>query len=210
MPYVPYSDRPEIDKEVVICAEFLSKLIDKANIDEVYLSFFKSFDATLRALEYGAELSGFTNNPLANVTFNVAKKYNYDGAHLGEDNYAITRLIQVLPQIMVKKGIWKEELRYWIYAKTVDALVKASATATCSGLAGVFEDIKDEYKRRVNPSYEAAQIIKSHDCYTTPYYNKLVEVVTKEGKTVGHFFIDMLRSPETIDLDVLPGKIVLD
>ena len=29
----------------------------------------------------------------------------------------------------------------------------------------MFEDIKDEYKRRVNSAYEAAQILKSGDCY---------------------------------------------
>lgn len=44
-----------------------------------------------------------------------------------------------------------------------------------NGLTGVFEDVKDEYKRRVNTAYEAAQILKSGDCYElAPYRTQLV------------------------------------
>ena len=44
-----------------------------------------------------------------------------------------------------------------------------------NGLAGVFEDVKDEYKRRVNTAYEAAQILKSGDCYDrVPFHTQLV------------------------------------
>ncbi len=44
-----------------------------------------------------------------------------------------------------------------------------------NGLAGVFEDVKDEYKRRVNSAYEAAQILKSGDCYEySPFQTQLV------------------------------------
>jgi hypothetical protein len=45
-----------------------------------------------------------------------------------------------------------------------------------NGIAGVFEDVKDEYKRRVNTAYEALQIRKSGDCYDkSPFRTQLVE-----------------------------------
>lgn len=48
---------------------------------------------------------------------------------------------------------------------------------TGNALAGVFEDVKDEYKRRVNTAYEAAQILKSGDCYEySPFQTQLVAV----------------------------------
>lgn len=201
MPYVPTGDRPAIDEVVNSEAAKLVEKLEAANIDKVYFEFFLDFDKTL---------SGNGTNALALKTLEVAEKYKYDGAHLGEDNYAITRLIQVVPQLAVKAGKWKEELRYWVYAKTVSALVDASKSAITSGMSGVFEDIKDEYKRRVNPSYEAAQIIKSGDCYDTPYYNRLIPITRKNGTIVGHVLVDMPRSAETLDIDVLNLRLIAD
>jgi len=211
MPYVPSKktpghmnkynedDRVIIDEEVHKVAFELAECLEGANLDEVYAAFFAGFDFDLGRLskERKADYAG----PLAKAVFDVAKKYNYDGAFLGEANYAITRLIQEVPQAAVKLGKWKEELRYWVYAKTVEALIIASKEAYTSGMKGVFEDIKDEYKRRVNPSYETEQILKSGDCYDTPYYNKVVELKKKSGETVGHILVDMKRSPETVNLD---------
>src|SRR5437762_14257379 len=79
----------------------------------------------------------------------VSKKYKYDGAFLGELNYSLTRLIQHLPRSLMTHCGFKDEIRYWLYA----------------GIVGVLVDVKDEYKRRVNTAYEAAQIEKSGDCY---------------------------------------------
>ena len=63
-----------------------------------------------------------------------------------------------------------------------------------NGLAGVFEDVKDEYKRRVNTAYEAAQIIKSGDCYeATPYHTRLMPI---EHNGVHGFFEIMLPKTE--------------
>lgn len=68
---------------------------------------------------------------------------------------------------------------------------------------------KDEYKWRVNRPYEAFQIIKNGDCYDTPYYGRLVEVVDEDGKHVGYMEVWLKRSPETVNLNLLKSQIVL-
>lgn len=50
-----------------------------------------------------------------------------------------------------------------------------------NGLCGVFIDIKDEYKRRVNTAYEAAQILKSGDCYDRITFRTQLVPVTVNG-----------------------------
>jgi hypothetical protein len=130
---------------------------------------------------------------LADGIATVAAKYGYDGAFLGELNYALTRLIQHLPRSLQEKQGFKDEIRYWIYA----------------GIVGVLVDVKDEYKRRVNPAYEDAQIEKSGDCYDTPYYDRLIDVVDAAGKKYGTMSVRMKRSPETLHIDKLPVKIVV-
>jgi hypothetical protein len=125
---------------------------------------------------------------LAKAICDVSIPYKYDGAFLGELNYSITRLIQRIPQIMVDREIFKSALRYWIYA----------------GIVGVLIDIKDEYKRRVNTSYEAAQIVKSGDCYDTPFYTKLVEIIDQTGKVIGHQEV-MIKKEDDNGKDIL-GK----
>lgn len=121
----------------------------------------------------------------------VAKKYKYDGAFAGELNYALTRLIQEIPRSLISSGQIKEEIRYWMQPL----------------MYGVLLDVALEHKRRVNVSYEAAQIVKSGDCYDTPYYTRLVEIVDKEGNHVGYQEIMVKRSIDTLDKDII-GKIV--
>ncbi len=115
------------------------------------------------------------------------------GAWLGRLNYALTRLIQVVPENMVEKGFWKEEFRYWVYAQTAGALVRSAMEMHASrggwatdGLVGVLSDVKDEYKRRVNAAYEAFQIRKAGDCYTTRYRTELSEVKDARGTVTGY------------------------
>ncbi len=150
---------------------------------------------------------------LARTIYKTGAKYGYECAELGEFNYAITRFIQRVPQIKVARGDWKEsdELRYWLYANTVSALVYASRHTEDLdiGLDGVFIDIKDEYKWKVNRPYEAAQIIKSGDCYDTPFYTRLVEMVDENGKVIGHTDIYLKRDPSTLNKDVLDLQLVL-
>lgn len=130
---------------------------------------------------------------LADGIAQVAATYKYDGAFLGELNYSLTRLIQHLPRSLQEFQGFKDEIRYWMYA----------------GIVGVLVDVKDEYKRRVNPAYEAAQIEKSGDCYDTPYYTRLVDVVDQQGIKIGTMEVQLKRSPETLNIDKLPLKIVL-
>ena len=148
---------------------------------------------------------------MAQTIYDVGAEYDYDGAYLGEFNYAFTRFIQRVPQLKVENGVWTQELRYWLYAATVEALIYASHETRNFGIgvSGVFEDIKDEYKRRVNTAYEAEQIIKSGDCYDTPYYTRLVTVVDDRGNAIGHMEIMLKRGPDTLTKDLLEGHLVL-
>jgi|SRR5579872_279343 len=219
MPYVPSmktdgksQDRILIDAAVEHLALTLVELnTTNFSVLSNYKVIFDSIGNTLITLS--KDPLYFTGSELAHVVFSVGSTYKYEGAFLGELNYALTRLIQRVPQLMVKAGKWaaKDEIRYWLYAVTVEALTVAASNFQNSGIGigGVFEDVKDEYKRRVNPSYEAAQIIKSGDCYDTPYYNRLVRIVDEEGKEVGKILVDMVRSEETLNKDILDGELVL-
>jgi len=228
MPYVPSVktdgksiDREQIDIQVELAARKIAEEV-KTNFGllAAYKDLFAGIACALIQLQGGYEHQSVTTgngyrdfHPLAVVIWNMGQQYGYEGAFLGELNYAITRLIQRVPQIKVETGEWpaKDELRYWLYAVTVQALIYASTYNAYNtiGIGGVFEDIKDEYKRRVNTSYEAAQIVKSGDCFDTPYYTRLVEVTDTTGKPVGHVEIMLKRSPETVGIDVLPFKLVL-
>jgi hypothetical protein len=218
MPYVPSkkTDGKSTDREVIDLAvekaakAAAEKITNTLSVIEVYKKVFDDIisariknpisDKSNEALELGKKI------------FEVGESYDYEGASLGELNYAITRFIQRVPQIKVKKGEWKQELRYWLYAATIEALTDMAnkMSGTNTGISGVFEDIKDEYKRRVNTAYEAEQILKSGDAYDTPYYTKLIEVVDDNGKAVGHVEVMLKRSEETLHKDILNGQLVIE
>lgn len=122
----------------------------------------------------------------------VSAQHKYEGAFAGELNYALTRLLQELPRDLVKEGVMKEEIRYWIQPL----------------MYGVLLDVALEHKRRVNVAYEAAQIVKSGDCYDTPYYTRLVEVVDMSGKVIGHQEVMLKRSDDTLNQDII-GQIMM-
>ena len=124
---------------------------------------------------------------LSKAITDAAKKHGYDGAFAGELNYALTRLLQEIPRDLVANGTLKEEIRYWIQPL----------------MYGVLLDVALEHKRRVNTAYEAAQIVKSGDCYDTPFYTRLVEVVDMGGKVIGHQEIMLKRDDATIGEDVV-------
>jgi hypothetical protein len=221
MPYIPPDDREQIDVQVELAARKVAEnAITNFGLLVAYKNLFSLISCNLISLYDGFKNIPVTNangnrefHPLAVVIWNMGQQYGYEGAFLGELNYAITRLIQRVPQIKVETGAWleKDELRYWLYAITVQALTYVSDYNAYSsiGIGGVFEDIKDEYKRRVNTSYEAAQIVKSGDCFDTPYYTRLVEVQDSYGKTVGHMEILLKRSLETLGVDVLPSNLLV-
>lgn len=201
MPYISADERPAIDKEVDALAEEVSgALAREENKDtEISIHYRQTFVAIGRALlqlERGkkAKAQGHVRG-LATKVFGEAGKASGDrGAWLGRLNYALTRLIQVVPEKMVEKGVWKEEFRYRVYAQTVGALARSAMEVhelegegwPVDGLVGVLVDVKDEYKRRVNAAYESVQIKKSGDCYTTRYRTQLSEVRDAAGRVVGY------------------------
>lgn len=128
---------------------------------------------------------------LASKIAEMSARHGYEAAFAGELNYTLTRLIQELPRELIAKGCMKEEMRYWIQPL----------------FYGVLLDVALEHKRRVNVAYEAAQIIKSGDCFDTPFYTKLVEVVDVDGKVIGHQEIMLKRSDDTLNKDVLDYQI---
>lgn len=124
---------------------------------------------------------------LAEAIAHVSARHNYEGAFAGELNYSLTRLLQKIPRELIKQGQIKEELRYWIQPL----------------MYGVLLDVALEHKRRVNVAYEADQIVKSGDCYDTPYYTRLVKVLDREGNHVGYQEIMLKRSDDTLHKDII-------
>jgi hypothetical protein len=210
MPYVPTGDRPALDAQVdVLAGEIATQLTEgglTAELSELYRDSFMGIADTISRAEERPSLTDKVSpgsQALGEEIVDVAEKYGYKGAWLGELNYAVTRLIQAVPLKMVQEGEWSEALRYWLYAETVGALTRTASDIhqntgndwVSNGLVGVLEDVRDEYKRRVNTSYEAAQIIKSGDCYElTPYRTEVVKArgETPDGRQVEGFMEVML------------------
>lgn len=218
MPYVPsrktdMDDREVIDLAVAKVARYAaSKITNNLSLIRIYRKIFldlvydlSSFLKDMRPLAESGEVK-----KLAQAIYEVSKKYEYEGAYLGELNYAITQFIQLVPNYKFEGFVWDQELRYWIYVCTVDVLVWASRKTEDLGIgvSGVFVDAKDEYKRRVNAAYEAEQILKNGDCYFASYYTRLVEIVDEEGSLIGHQEIMMKRSDGTVNCSLLDVQLV--
>ncbi len=224
MPYVLSEKNDHQDR--VIIDEVVEKLAEQAadNITQnilvvsVYTHVFEDVSYAINSfLSQGVHVGLSTiqtKTPtvlVAAAICEVAEQYDYEGAFLGELNYAITRFIQRVPQIKVARDDWDKEFRYWYYARTAEAL-KAVSLSTMHmkiGIAGVYEDVKDEYKRRVNVAYEAEQVINNGDCYDTPYYTKLVEVIGYQGEHIGYQEVMVKRSEKTVNEDSLDAHFIL-
>lgn len=188
MPYIPAANRPAIDVRVDAVAEAIADAMiaqnHTAELSTHYRRAFLEIADFIAATEAGSAVQPKSKaQELAATVLEVARSYNQIGAWAGELNYAITMLIQMVPYKMYQKKAWAEPLRYWIHSQTVGALTRTAYdlhTRTSddyvgNGLTGVFEDIKDELKRRVNTAYEAAQINKSGDCFDwVPFRTQLV------------------------------------
>ena len=202
MPYISQADRPALDKTVDALADELSNKLIKINktahISMLYEGSMLEIVETLYKLEIGGKLKPkTTEQSLAATIFEISKAHDYDCPWLGELNYSMTRLIQLVPRKMVEKGKWKDEFRYWIFAQTAGALEKTALRINkrltlekhayiLNGIIGALIDIKDEYKRRVNTAYEAVQIRKSGDCYDGPYHTELRDEKDASNNTVGY------------------------
>lgn len=219
-------DRKLINEEVIKLSKYIATRIDENNdIIKVYLHSFsvigsiieeildrlkrEDFESILNNLEK-IYISALEYIPIIQTIMVVSYAYGYQGAFLGELNYAITRLIQEVPKRLVEQGKQKSELKYLIYVLTISALIRARDLFFDfeNGIDGVFEDVKDEYKRRVNTSYEAAQIVKSGDCYDTPYYTKLIKLVDQSGKHLGYQEIMIKRENDNGE-DIFKELIVI-
>lgn len=221
MPYIPSRKTNDASNDRIILNEAVERvaviaaknITNNLSLISVYESIFSELAYFLRTTLDASPLRSKAGAVLvlANTIYEQGAKYNYEGAYLGELNYAITRFIQRVPQLKVQNGDWTEEFRYWIYAATIEALILVSEKTLKmkKGFGGVFEDIKDEYKRRVNTAYEAVQILKSGDCYDTPFYTRLVELVNEDGTLVGHQEIMLERSEATLKQDLLDYELVL-
>lgn len=221
MPYVPSkkTDGKSTDREIlnVVIEGLALKLADQISNNLSLVKFYiRSFLKTARLLR--RLLRGwpilFTESPeakLAIAIYKTSKLYGYEGAYLGELNYPIFRILQRVPQILVMRGVWKNELRYWLYACGVEALF-AVALKTAKwgvGIGGVMIDIKDEYKRRINLPYEAEQIIRHGDCVDAVYYTRIAEVVDESGNKIGYQEVMLKKSDDTLFKDVLGYQIVV-
>ena len=224
MPYVPSkkTDGKSTDREVIDAAlaplvqSVAAEITNNFSLRPIYERVFTETAFWLRDMLKSRNTIMVSDSDLtwdlALAIFQTGAKYRYEGAYLGEFNYAFTRFIQLVPQEkVIRRGDWKDELRYWLYAETVTALKHAEKRTEHLeiGVDGVFRDIKDEYKWEVNRSYEIAQILKSGHCYFTPYYNRVVEVVDEEGKHIGHIEVMLKRSEATLNVDALPLQLVL-
>jgi len=218
MPYVPKEDRKLINKDVKkVVKEIVKDIKEPIDVFEKFYDCVRQVCSTIRATEegYGSTLFNVYQE-LGRIIYDVARKYNYTGAWLGELNYATTRLVQEIPKILVEIGLMKTELRYWYHAEIVGYLGALThhfqsiqnTNWIDQGFAGVFEDVKDEYKRRVNTAYEADQIIKSGDCYDTPYYTRLANIENYMGEVIGHIEIMLKRTEKTLRKDIV-GTIFL-
>jgi hypothetical protein len=188
MPYIPAANRPAIDEGVAALAkEIAAAMIEQRHTAEISTHYRRAFleiaDFIAAKESAAAVVPASKAQQLAATIVETARGGGVQGGWTGELNYAVTMLIQHVPQEMCLRMAWDQPLRYWIYAQTVGALtrtaydlhVRTSDDYVGNGLTGVFEDIKDEYKRRVNTAYEAAQILKSGDCYDlAPFRTRLV------------------------------------
>jgi hypothetical protein len=209
VPYIPPANRPAIDEKVGALAEEIAAVMIRekhtAAVSVHYRRAFLEIARFITALEQ--KVAGAPSSraqQLAATIVETARGYGIQGGWTGELNYAITRLIQFVPYEMHRRKAWEDSLRYWIYAETVGALTRTAydlhaGTADDyigNGLTGVFEDVKDEYKRRVNSAYEAAQILKSGDCFDyVPFRTQLVSATV--GGVSGHQEVMLPRQERT-------------
>jgi hypothetical protein len=212
MPYIARRERPAIDGRVEQLAEEISSMLARetnrdTGVSVHYRRSFVDIAKVLVRLARGRAVRGKAHGAettLALEIFGLTGEARRErGAWAGRLNYALTRLIQVVPEKMVERGAWREEFRYWVYAQTVGALTRSAFDVNAMGddwpvdtVVGVLTDVKDEYKRRVNAAYETFQIKKAGDCYDTRYRTELSEIKDITGRVIGYADIMKDRGTE--------------
>jgi hypothetical protein len=207
MPYVEKHDRRKLEAYISSLAEDIGKqLSSKAGLTiaqqqeelgVLYKSKLLEVADALIDKESGRDAMPRTAaQRLGHQIFDVAKRKggSIRVDWLGNLNYTTTRLIQQVPRIMIANHGWKEEFGYPLYALTAGAIeqcaleirtryVPGNIEWVLDGLVGVFFDISDEYKRRVNIAYEAVQIKEKGDAFDAPFRTEVIEVKTADGRS---------------------------
>ena len=123
MPYIPAANRPAIDEKVVALAdEIAAAMIREGHTAEIsthYRRAFLEITDFIAAMESGAAFNPTSKaQQLAATIVESARGSGVKGGWTGELNYAITMLIQHVPNEMLLRKAWDQSLRYWIYAQT--------------------------------------------------------------------------------------------
>jgi hypothetical protein len=199
MPYVEKHDRRKLDAYISEVADDVAKqMSEKSKMPpaqqyaELGMVYKKTILETANAIvdkESGKEAMPRTPaQRLGHQIFDVAKRKggSIRVDWLGNLNYTTTRLIQMVPHIMVTKHGWQTEFSEPLYLMTAGAIeqcaleirtryVPPNIEWVIDGLVGVLFDITDEYKRRVNIAYQAVQIKKLGDSFDAPFRTEVVE-----------------------------------
>ncbi len=198
MPYVEKHDRRKMEAYITALAEDVARQLasvgktperQEAALGVMYKHIMLEMTNAIVDKESGSDAVPKTAaQRLGHQLFDVAKRKggSIKVDWLGNLNYATTRLIQIVPHIMVAEHGWKEEFNNSIYTMTAGALeqtameirtryVPGNIEWVLDGLVGVLFDITDEYKRRVNIAYRAVQIKDLGDSFDAPFRTEVVE-----------------------------------
>lgn len=208
MPYIAQADRDKIDPAVETLAHEMARAISvNASMIPVLRHTLVAVVGAIKkvlqpefALMLQRPQAYAAANALATNVLNAAVTHGApgDGTFLGPLNYAITRLLQRIPQIKVERDDWKHEFRYWMSPYVSEALELAVRDTLDWGIgaAGVFRDVLEEYRERVKKPYEYAQAVKNGDCFDTPWHTKAMSLVDARGRRVGYAVAMVERSTD--------------
>ena len=206
MPYVEKADRQRLDAYITAEAEdIVRRLSGKSggssggqqdrDLCELYKHDLIEMAEAVIGRERGMDEPPLTPaQRLGQQLFDVAKRKggSIRVDWLGNLNYVVTRLIQIVPRMLVTKDMRESEFTHALYLLTSSAIEQTALEIrtrrlppniewVLDGLVGVLFDIKDEYKRRVDIAYEAVRIKSLGDSYDTPFRTEVVEVTSGNG-----------------------------
>ncbi len=198
MPYIKQEERERLDPSIERLSSTIASKITKSTsepleLGQIYSSTFLEISKALHDLVLNktqldsAVAATTTASPsppssfdspvleLASSIFESTRIRESRTSWAGNLNYALTRIIQIVPRKLVAENKLETEFRYWLYAVTAGSLARTAFLVETDpsfddepvriAIAGVLIDVKDEYKRRVNSPYEDQQILANGDCY---------------------------------------------
>ncbi len=195
MPYVEKHDRAKLEAYITDLAEDMAKRLAsskaanrEAELGAMYKAALLETADAIIARESGKDTMPRT--PAQRMGTNLWEVAKRKGGSikvdwLGNLNYCVTRLIQMVPHAMAERHGWKAEFNSTIYLVTSGALEQSALEVrtryvppniewVLDGLVGVLFDIEDEYKRRVDTAYQAVRVSEVGDVYDAPFRTKVV------------------------------------